>query len=409
MNNAPIGTSRSAWVKRNMAAIASMNYLQNVSNPVGRTGVSTPQPLTDILCIRPANDRCVIPFFRYMLTQVRDCTTPVPVLSAMYSMAAEALDLSLNGKDLGLKSDAYLWTPVDQAGVWNGTPVGAGTPDDPRDTLIDPPKGQWVQAYALDVDRIDEACLEELVYLAGIYFYAVGKQVTGKNSSAFTSNRRKALKSFSRTEIIWETYTDYLDDAVLHKIHRCFSIHMAGRIVVLDTCIRNAADIGGIKYTIFSTLLMTLNRFNGLGLIQLVNMMMERFGSEYFEVISSLDVELLRVLDAQAVLETIDVAIRPYVKYIHGSQFIPYKGDIQGIFKAVRYTAERIDARFANYGGGNPDAYIKQAVDDFLARSIGNVASVVPAPMPTGSQGAAGGSGTSGAGPSGGNSSNSQV
>jgi len=201
-----------------------------------------------------------------------------------------------------------------------------------------------------DTFEIDD--VEKVAY-AGILGFAVGKEPTAENLSAFNARRRNAVRSFLTADEL----TLFVDDSpflsleILTKVHRCMNSFIEDRAAVMSAVIANdRALISGnprVFYTLFR-----LSAGSSLNPIFIIAKFARKYRALYAEL-PELETEYWAAHKAIEKFTSINERERLYQKVIFGSAYVPVeRGDIQNLLGVAAFALSKTEENYENYKGG---------------------------------------------------------
>jgi len=203
-----------------------------------------------------------------------------------------------------------------------------------------------------DVEPYLDCDTSELGGYFGNVFYAGTKRLTPQNASAFNEKRLNTVLSTSAKALkIFVPGSGFMDERVLNKIYASFQAFAALRCQMIHrTCLKTGVIRYGPVVTFTAMFLLLVD--NGLGTLKVIkeaalkcNWLLTDF--------PELRPELEAADRAQQVLRAVDAPVRPFVKAIYGSAWVPIaQNEVSNLLGVSKKVMTHFTPSYARFGGG---------------------------------------------------------
>jgi len=203
-----------------------------------------------------------------------------------------------------------------------------------------------------EILALAEADVDELGAFFGLMFIAGNKRITADNRAAFNEKRQSAATAgVIGDPLIFFDNSPYLEDALMQKMNAVFTSlgdirsNLTANVVKhLPNCRMGAAQA-------FANMFNLLADF-GMGGLRSIRIVLGKY-AWVRAAFPELHPEMKAANAAFQLLLTAPADLRPFVKAIHGNQFIPVGfSQIENLVGVCKKVESYTNATFANYRGG---------------------------------------------------------
>lgn len=263
---------------------------------------------------------------------------------------AEVFRMGPNGEELSA-------TPADAGNNALTLPDDACLPEWYRNLSVNP-------ATFREVFELDE--VEKVAYV-GILAFAIGKEPTAENLTAFNLKRRSAVQSFLTSDglSLFVDNSPFLTLEVLTKVHRSMNSFIEDRAAIISAVIANDKTLVSGNPRVFYTLF-RLSAGASLNPILIIAKFARKYRMMY-EKLPELETEYYAAHDAIEQFTSISERERLYQKVIFGSAYVPVdRGDVQNLLGVAAYALSKTEENYENYKGGVLSEKHRELVNNVL-------------------------------------------
>lgn len=204
-----------------------------------------------------------------------------------------------------------------------------------------------------ELEDLLDADVDEIGAFIGLMFIAGNKKLTPQNRTAFNERRAGAAGAgvIGATKIFVPDSV-YITDEVIQKMYACFNSRAVQRSHITMNVIDNLDDAYEGMGQAFSSQfhLLVDSGMGGLRIIREVLGMYEWTRTAFPELRPAMNAANA----AFKLIQTAPAATRPFLKAIHGNNFVPVAySQIEGLVGVCREIATYQSSTVANYGGGS--------------------------------------------------------
>nr|AWY11039.1 hypothetical protein [Sclerotinia sclerotiorum negative-stranded RNA virus 6] len=217
---------------------------------------------------------------------------------------------------------------------------------------------------------------DEMGSFIGLLFLAGVKQITAQNRTAFNEKRAKSVAStLTSAPLIFVPNSIYLSDRTLKAVYATFTSCGAIRANMLSLLIAkmSPAHMGKARSMYSMILLLVDSGMSGLKIIKEATIKYRWIVTSFPELAP----ELEAANKAFQVIGAAPASTRPFLKAIHGSEFVPVAyAEINNLVGVCKEVLTRTTPSYMNYHGGEANAHQKQIIDSYLQVAKDEPASV---------------------------------
>lgn len=225
-----------------------------------------------------------------------------------------------------------------------------------------------------DVDPYLDADIDEIGGYFGDIFMAGTKRLTTQNATAFNEKRLNViLASTAVPPKIFVAGSSFLDERVLNRVYASFTSLAAIRAQLIH---RTAQKVNTIRYgpSVTFMAIFLLLADNGMGTLAVIKEAVLKcpwIRTDFPE----LRPELEAADRGQKTLRAAEPSLRPFVKVIFGSAFVPVpRNEVQNLFGVCKKVMTHYAPTYRQFGGG----VTTPQQDDRIAQRLGIQTATAP-------------------------------